>query len=124
MAKFKLINAQHIIRNPAWDPTKEKGEGNPKSLVLEPGAIVEGVDLDRKHPNKFIRVDDSSPVVSLTPRKSPEPTTGGAGRDLDKEYGPLDRMSADDLKEVAAGEEIDISECRTKAEILKKLRGG
>ena len=126
--KYKLMNAPHIMRNPNFDPEKPSSmEDNPKSITLQPGAIIEGVDLDTKFVNKFILVDQAiplTPAVAGVARKSPAPTDKPEGeRDLDKEYGNLDEMTVEDIREVAASEEIDISGLRIKAEILSKIRG-
>lgn len=116
--KYRLLHSQHIVRNPSYDPAKPIGEDNRRSIVHQPGDIVEGVDLDRRHPNKFVALDPYTAAPVSAPKKTEKAKT-----DLDKEYGNLDQMDLSELKEVAASEEIDLGTATTKAEVLKKLRG-
>lgn len=118
--KYRLVSSQHIVRNPAFDPTKPAGEDNKKSITYVAGDVVEGVDLDKQHVNKFVTLDPYAVVAPAVPVREAKKTEKS---DLDKTHGDLDKMTVEDLREVAEIEEIDLGGATLKADILRKLRG-
>jgi hypothetical protein len=62
---------------------------------------------------------------SQQPQAQPQPKgepKGEPKRDLEKEYGPLDKMTVQDLKELAEEEEIDLKGASRKEEMIKAIK--
>jgi hypothetical protein len=127
MAKYRLLVGQHVDNHPSH-------EGD---HVYVPGDIID-TDKDLLRFNgvgmspKFERLHDTSagdvrnyppptpPEKQLPPApKQVEPVTKRPGDD-DK----LDTMTTQQLKEYAAENEIDITGCTRKDEILERIRQG
>lgn len=147
MAWFKLLIGTHIQGDLSVRPD---ARGAYPERVYRAGEVFESdVDLRALNGNgmspKFERVDmEGPPVGSVSPPKPPapapaEPTKApeatkafeatkapeapAGKRDLDRDYGSLDKMSLNELREVAESEEIDLKGASKKEDIVKILRG-
>jgi len=134
MAWFKLLIGTHIQGDLSVQPD---ARGAYPERVYRAGEVFESdVDLRTLNGNgmspKFERVDmGGPPVSSISPPKPPAPAPAEATktpevpagkRDLDRDYGSLDKMSVTELREVAESEEIDLKGASKKEDIVKILR--
>ncbi len=137
--KFKILTGVHSFKNP------KAGEPNqPKSVKYEVGDVFESdIDLVRRYgPERFAYVADVRPVTApkpVTPLVEPpapkvepgtvivappesEATAADGEPTLDAAWGDLEKKTKDELLEIGEAEEVDLSRCKTKHEMVDLLR--
>lgn len=144
--EYRVLQGEHI-------QTDEDGVERKYGPRCEVGAVFKSRhDFQKRDRNKYDRVhrDDAlpaDPAVTIQPGESVSDfaariaklagSVGGPvalaqssqlpqpkpARDLDKEYGALDKKSTAELTEIAEAEEIDFAGATRKEDILKAIRG-
>lgn len=144
--KFERVdvdNAPQNLRRAAEEPKPSRGEW-PGSSVPQPSQYEANAPLTgdpKTHalgepPTGRAPIGSGEQVAGASAPQRPAYSGGTPGRtegveppkavsakrDLDKDYGPLDKMSVNELREVAESEEIDLKGASKKEDIIKALR--
>ena len=98
--KFELVDPASKVSPGQLTDTYGDGPQNNSSNAPAPAPIVPAAK-------------ETTPVIVPDPSADP---TGGEK--------PLDQMTEKELRDVAADEDIDVSKCKTKAELLKAVKAG
>lgn len=113
LMKFRLLPG--VARHEGPDYTKDQDEaGRYPNRVYEAGDVVlSPTDLTKTLVNKFERLhaDESAVRKTTTPHAQAQEIT----REMDK-------MSDKRLRELADEEEIDVSKCKTREELVETIR--
>jgi hypothetical protein len=122
LRRFKVLQGQHweqyILMEDDGKTPRKTGQGDViyDHKVFNPGDVVE-TDQDL---NKFNRSATSPKFQELTGAVAARPQLAKvAGA---KEGDTLESMSEEDLRAEAAAEEIDISKCKNKTEMVAVIR--
>jgi hypothetical protein len=107
---------------------KVYNHADPRRNVVESDRNLAALD-----PDKFERVaaewhDEDAPAPRGNQTSAPapaQPAPATTAKELEERYGgPLDDMTAAELREIAAAEKIPLHGASTKAEIVKALKSG
>lgn len=120
--KFKLLRGTH--HEAKWDksvkPPVDRGRTYHAGDVIETNFDLTTLNGGDPQTVKFEKVDDATPATAVdavpVEIKSSVNTNAAAVDDT------LDAMTVNELKEMAAEEEIDLGSAKSKAEILSVLR--
>lgn len=123
MYRQKLLAGQHV--EPDWSAPSEAGKKRPSKTHTAGQIVTSTQDLAKRFGGeKFLPLgshDSASPPPPEAPTPvEPKKPTGRIARIA--EYGDVQLMSLSELKELAAGEEIDLSGVRNKEQALQRVQ--
>lgn len=138
--KFAVTRGCHVDNDPSG---RKQPDGRPVEVMYKAGDVVESeIDLVERFGDKFQRVEENPRYVPAEPetaeqiearikadqarlaamRQAPNPNAVADAARAGFKGDTLDKMSDKELRSLAGDEEIDVSKCKTRDDLLKTIR--